>query len=353
MSTDNSAASHPTAARWQHELAALLAEIEAARTPEAGARVLARVAGMAPDLQRFLVARMTEGESPEAAAFLDALAAHPATPDATRAQARGALVTLAERGIVVPATGAESFHAGWVQRGRERGEQIMALGWRLANGRMEGMVFLLDWRGDGLKDFYRTREIGDAEWHELVEHNGKKGAPLTDISLAEGRALLEEALAEGKRFSRPVPREYRMDQALIARRIFDAAELPAAPRQYVAPDLAPDAVVEAYIQALHFRDYLLAWELLAPEHPTRALGRAEGVETLRRTFKHGPRRQPDARVTPEGEPSAAGRERATMLAEGQEESVDRTGRRTRQPVRERYHLRQTADGWRITAVDAL
>ncbi len=353
MTTQDSATPNPSAARWQNEMVALLAEIEAARTPAAEARVLARVAGLDPDPQRFLVERMTEQESPEAAACLDALAAHPATPDAARAQARGALSALAERGIAVPATGVETYHAGWVQQGRERGEQIMLLGWRLADGRIEGLVFLLDWRGDGLKDFYRTRDLGDAEWRELVEHNAKKGAPLTEIALAEGRALLEEALADGRRFSRPVPREYRLAQALVTRRIIDVAALPTTPRQYVSPDLTPIAVVEAYIQALHFRDCLLAWDLLAPEHPARAPERSAGVELLRRHLKHGPRRLPDAQVAIEGESSAAGAERTSVLAEGQEETVDKTGRRTRHPVRERYHLRRTPDGWRITAIAAL
>ena len=345
-------------AGWQEELDALLAAIEAAQTPEAAhtpeaeAAVLTRVARLDPNLQQFLVDRMAEQESADAAAFLDALASYAETPGATRERAHAALGALAGRGIAVPVAGAESFYAGWVQRGRERGEQIMILGWRLPDGRLEGLVFLLDWRGDGLKDFYRTREISDTEWRELVEHNGRKGAPLTAISLAEGRALLEGALAESQRFSQPVPREYRLAQALIQRRILGATELPVAPRQYVAPDLDPLAVVDAYIRALHYRDYLLVWELLAPEHPTRALGRAEGVDALRRQLKRTPRRRPDAQITFEGEPPTAAQERASALAEGEEESIERSGRRVRQPVRERYHLRRTTDGWRIAAITA-
>jgi hypothetical protein len=341
------------AARWQDELVALLADIEGAHTPEVETRVLGRLVRLDPDLQRFLVERMGEQDTPEAAAFLSALAAHPEAPSALREHAGAGVIALAERGIAAPVPGIETFHAGWVQRGRERGEQIMMLGWRLPDGRLEGLVFLLDWRGDGLKDFYRTREISDVEWGELIEHNGKKGATLTAISLAEGRALLEEALAEGQRFSRPVPREYRLAQRLVEQRILRAAELPATPRQYVAPDLEPAAVVTAYLQALHYRDYLLVWELLAPEHPMRAIGRGPGVDTLRRQQKHAPRRRLDASMAPEQPVSAGDKERVTMLAESEEESVDRSGRRVRQPVRERYHLRSTPDGWRIVAVHLL
>jgi hypothetical protein len=357
MTSHDSGTTDGSIAGWQEELAALLAAIEAAQAPEgshareAEAALLARVAGLDLDLQQFLVARMAKQESAEAAAFLDALASRAETPGVTREQARAALATMAERGIVAPTTQTESFYAGWVQQGRERGEQIMLLGWRLPDGRIEGLVFLLDWRGDGLKDFYRTREISDAEWGELVEHNGRKGAPLTAISLADGRALLEGALAESQRFSRPVPREYRLAQALIQRRILSATGLPAAPRQYVAPDLNPAAVVGAYIRALHYRDYLLVWELLAPKHSMRAQERAEGVDALRRQLKHMPRRRPDAQISLEGQSPITAQEHASVLAEGEEESFERSGRRVRQSVRERYHLRHTADGWRITAID--
>lgn len=343
-----------SATAWQDELLALLGELEAAHTPEAEASVLTRVTGLDPALQAFLVERMAEQATPEAAAFLAALAAHPTTSGEVRTRARAGLAALGERGIAPPAVGTESFHTGWVQHGRERGEQIMMLAWRLPDDRLEALVFLLDWHGDGVKDFYRTREISETEWLELVEHNGQKGAPLTEISLAEGRALLEEALAEGKRFSRPVPREYRLAQSLIQDRVFDASPLPAAPRQYVTPELDPAAVVTAYVGALHFRDYLLAWDLLAPGEPLRrSETRAEGGEALRREHKHAPRRRPDIAATVEEQAAPADDARAAVLAEGEEESVESSGRRLRRPVRERYTLRRTGDGWRIAGIERL
>lgn len=338
---------------WQQALATLIAEIDAAHSPEAEAAVMTRVAALDPGLQSFLVERMAEQDSPEAVAFLEALAALPATPDAVRAQAQLGLAALAKRGIVAPAAGTEHFYAGWVQQGRERGEQIMLLGWRLPDNRLEGLVFLLDWRGDGLKDFYRTREISDAEWQQLVEHNGQKGAPLTAIELPEGRALLEAVLAEGRRFSRPLPREYKLAHPVIERRVLAATALPAKPRQYVTPDLEPAAVVVAYVEALHYRDYLLAWELLAPAHPMRGSGsQAEAVDAMRRELKHAPRRRPDVTTTPDQSPPSAS-DTVRLVAEGDEEQVERGGRRVRQAVRERYTLRRMPDGWRIGAIERL
>src|SRR5690348_3097762 len=89
-------------ADWSERFAALLAEIEAARTPAAEARVMASVATLDPALQQFLITQMQEQGTPEAAAFLDALAAHPETPAAGRAEARAALTQLSAQGIVPP-----------------------------------------------------------------------------------------------------------------------------------------------------------------------------------------------------------------------------------------------------------
>lgn len=342
----------PSAA-WQDALLALLGELEAATTPSAQAQVFARVAALEPDLQRFLIDNMLAQASPDAAAFLQALAVQPATPADVRAHARAASAALDEQGIAPPPTGQETFYQGWIQQGRERGEQIMLLGWRLGDGRLEALVFLLDWRGDGLKDFYRTREISSQEWRELVDHNSQKGAPLVAIALGAGRALLEDVLAEGKRFSRPVPRDFRLAEGLIEQRILSAAERPADAHSYINPALEPAAVVESYIEALHHRDYLLMWHLLAPEHLSRQPDPLAGVEALRRQGKHAPRRRGGASIaSPTPPASTAGEtDTATVMAQSDEEKVEPNGRRVRLPVRERYTLRRGADGWRITAIE--
>jgi hypothetical protein len=353
MTTPNSSSSNtPT---WQFDLTDLLAEIEAATTPAAEARVLTRLTGMDADFQHFLVARMAEQTNAESATFLAALAAHPGTLADVRAAARAALDRLADQGIHSAATGQEEFYTGWVQQGRERGEQIMILGWRLPDTRIDACVFLLDWRGDGLKDFYRTRDLTLEEWRELVEHNGKKGAALAEISLAEGCALLDEALAEGKRFSRPVPREYKLAHDLIQNRIFDATPPADRARPFLAPDLTAEAAVRAYVAALHYRDYLLLYELLAIDHPASVAGsRAEAIEALRREHKHSPRRREDVRTTLLPTPTSSGDvAEATVDAEGEEELVEPSGRRTSHPVRERYALTRTSAGWRIARIERL
>ncbi|MGH2514990.1 MAG: hypothetical protein ACRDHP_04980, partial [Ktedonobacterales bacterium] len=186
-----------------------------------------------------------------------------------------------------------------------------------------------------------------AEWHELLEHNGQKGAPLVEISLAEGRALLDAALAESRRFSRPLPREYRREVNLIERRIVQTAAPASEPRSFVSPDLAPAAVVSAYTAALHYRDYALAADLLAPEHPLRA-GRPvpETAAALAATLKHAPRRREEVQTEAVAGTDAED-DMATVNATGSEVRVEPSGRRVESLVRERHTLRRLAPGWRI------
>ncbi len=306
-----------------------------------------------PDLLTFLVEQVADQESVQAATLLATLTSHTGTPASVRASAEAALARLAERGIHPSSVGPDGFDSGWVQQGRERGEQIMILGWRQPDDQHEAMVFLLDWRGDGLKDYYRTRTISKEEWRQLLEHTGAKGVPLVEITLAEGRALLEAAIAEGKRFSRPLPREYRLERESVEHRVLQAVETPATLRPFVSPTLTPEEVVAAYVAALHYRDYALAALLLAPEHHERA-GRdsANTAEALRAQHKQGARREADVAVerTPANQLTDA-TDRATVDAQGGAISVDRTGRRTRVQVRERYSLHLVGDRWLIAGVE--
>lgn len=352
---------------WLEQLDALLSLLGDDTHAGDEAEFLRRLTTLEPDLLAFLVERIAEEDSPQAATVLEVVAAQPETPASVREHARTARDALAERGILPATPGEERFYRGWVQRGRERGEQILILGWRMPGGRVEALVFLLDWRGDGLKDFYRTRDMQEDEWRELVEHNGNKGAPLAEVTLAQGRALIEVALEESKRFSRPVPRDYKLEIRLIERRVLeiggasDPDEQLAAQKAFVAPDLSPDEVVRAYVAALHHRDYALAILLLAPEHPLR-MGQNLGAAStaLRAQLKHAPRREADARVAslsdgvePPADQAGVEGDEVIVDAHGAEVAVERTGRRVRSEVHERYVLHRSGTGWRIQSITRL
>ena len=338
-----------TPPHWLSELDDILTLLSQESDDTRDEEVIARLTTLDPDLLAFLVAQFAEQESPQAAHVLEALTLRPDTPEPVREQAAAGLRMLAERGISPSTPDVERFVSGWIQQGRERGEQILMLCWRLAQGEYEAFVFLLDWRGDGLKDFYRTRRMKEEEWLQLVEHNRDKGVTLVEIRLGQALALLEASLAESRRFSRSLPRDYKLESSIIERRINQASEPTPELSTYISPSLTPDAVVSAYISALHYRDYLLVAMLLDQRHPLRG-GHTieETAEELRLQFKHAPRRERDAQVT-----IYSGAERdsdeAIVEAVGARIVVEKTGRRVRQPVSERYILRRD-DSWRVVSV---
>lgn len=340
---------HDIPSEWLAQLDALTVEVEGEQDVAHDQRLLDQLALADPEFLAFLIDQVSAQESPQAAAILEMLAASASAPEEARARARAAVDGLAGKGISAPPPGEERFYAGWVQQGRERGEQILILAWRMPTGLLEALVFLLDWRGDGLKDFYRTRGMADAEWRELLAHNGEKGAPLVEVTLGEGRALLDTSLAESQRFSRPLPREYKRESGLVDRRVFQAAEPPAELRSFVSPDLTPEDVVSAYVAALHYRDYLLAAELLAPEHPQRNEQTvADAAAALRATLKHAPRRREDVQTErPDDDSNVQGT--ALVNAEGSEVRVEPSGRRIETALREQFVLRQMSQVWRIAA----
>jgi len=133
---------------WLQSLDDILSLLDAQPEAEEDERLLQRLAALDPDLLVFLVEQLAAQESPQAAALCAGLAAHPNVPGPTRERAQAALAALAVQGIRPPTPGTESFYAGAIQNGRERGEQVLALGWRLPDGSLEALVFLLDWRGD-------------------------------------------------------------------------------------------------------------------------------------------------------------------------------------------------------------
>lgn len=253
---------------------------------------------------------------------------------------------------------AEQFLSAHVQRSRERGEQILLAGWRLPSGTIEAFVFLLDWRGRGLRDFYRTRSISDDEWQTLVDHNAGKGAPLVEISLGEAIALVQAALAENLRYSGPTPREYKLESRVVERRMPAALAAPTPIARLIGADLTPTAVVEAYVAALHHRDFPLAAELLAASHPLRTLRTPEETAAaVRAAYKSAPRREEQVQIEPLGgaecaEDAEVGAQIA-LTAFSTEVTTDPGGRRVRSTVVERYHLVRLGADWRIAEVSTV
>ena len=264
------------------------------------------------------------------------------------------LQAFAESGVIPAAPESERFLAGYIQQNRQDGEQILLLGWRIPTSEIEALVFLLHWRGDGLRDYYATHALNDVQWAELIEHNAEKDAPLAEVTLAEARALLEASLAESRRYGKQPPREYRLAPNVVDRRIF-SADVPTAraPRSFVAPDLSPEDLVTAYVAALHYRDYALAVDLLTDTHSSRAdRAPAEAAESLRVELKHAPRREEEVDPAP-ADDAPASDDRRVLLATGAEIAVHPSGKRVRTPIRERYTVVRQGGAWRIEQIERL
>ena len=337
---------------WLSQLDEILTLLEGQPEAEQEQQLLEQLLALDPDLLAFLLEQLAAQESPQAAALFEQLASAPAAGESVRTRAGAALDALAQQGIRPPKPGEESFSAGYVQEGRERGEQILALSWQLADGSLEALVFLLDWRGDGLKDYYRTRSMTENEWRELIAHNAEKGGAMVELRLPEAKALVEAALAESRRFSRPLPREYRLDTALVDRRLLSAVASPApdALRTFITAALSPEEVVRAYVAALHYRDYALAAMLLAPEHPLRSERTlAQTAEALRLELKQAPRRESEAetRLLAPDATHLTDASEAEVDADGGAVVVERSGKRRRVPVREMYRLTKVSQTWKL------
>lgn len=343
--------------QWLQQLDEVIALLDEQSGPNHEERLVERLTTLDPDLLAFLAEQLAAQQTPQAATLFEKLAAESRVPDQIRERARAALGEFARHGIHPVRPGEESFYAGFVQEGRERGEQILALGWRLPGGSLEALVFLLDWRGDGLKDYYRTRDMTEAEWDELIAHNAEKGAPMTQLSLLEAKALVEAGLAESRRFSRPLPRDYRLDATLVERRLPRSIEAPApdALRTFITASLSPEDIVQAYITALHYRDYTLAALLLAPEHELRSeRSVSETAEALRLRLKHAPRRDAEAQTRLQS-PDATQLDAAAnaiVAANGVEVIVERSGKRVRRHVGETYRLSKVSQTWKIVAIES-
>jgi hypothetical protein len=338
-------------ASWLEQLDALLDTVSSPTATDTA--LLTQAASLDPDLLLFLVERLREQETAQSAEFLEMLAVQPETADNVRTHARQALEVLAEKGIHPPTPGEERFYAGYITQSRERGEQIMMLGWRLPDGVLEAFVFLLDWRSDGLRDFYRTRSMTADEWQQLLEHNSAKSGPLTEISLGEARALLTRADAVRKRFSRPEPREYRLERPVIERRLLGNVPEVAPRSSFIPGELAPEDVISAYVAAAHYRDYALMATLLAAHHPLRSeRGPEETAGALQAQMKHEPRREEKVLViTPGSADNRTVDEPLNLETEGSAVLVEKNGRRRTVSIRERYTLIHETSGWRILKIE--
>jgi tetratricopeptide (TPR) repeat protein len=245
------------------------------------------------------------------------LAIHELAPEKTvRKEARRALIQLA--GVKVypswtpepEATSAGSlgvenaprFWKGTVAEMRESGEVQLVLCWEqgFAYGEARILTFLLNFWQEGVKDFFT--EVGSKRHIEshlseiqsvtqsgdptlLEEGESEQPATYVDCTLAEGRRLLNEALAVNRWRETELHKDFRQHLSLVQQLVLhahDAGEDRGT--TFVSRGLEPDMVAANFAGAWSMGDYGLCYDLLARKSTLReAQERSEWID-LRRNW---------------------------------------------------------------------
>jgi tetratricopeptide (TPR) repeat protein len=246
-----------------------------------------------------LITRRT-AEAADVALALAELSQH----HALRKEARRALVRLRSAGVApgfsipaieaAPAQKARPFYLGYVSQTREEGEVQLALAWyeNQAAGDVRGLVFLLEFWRDGVKDFFLTDVTAAKRFQQDFSQAKKAGEQVKMVSctLAQARHLVQEALSMNDWRKTPLPDAYKRHYPTIRDLLLSApisedeerAIAEEGDRPWIAHDLEPDEVIANALGAWSFGDYGLVYDLLANEHPARrAQSRDEFVQQRR------------------------------------------------------------------------
>src|SRR5260221_4410940 len=175
------------------------------------------------------------------------------------------------------------FWKGYVTLAREEGEVQLVLCWEQGYeySEIRMMIFLLDFWEQGLKEFIlenTNRRNVDAQLQGL--RSRLPDITLADCTLAEGRRLIEEALAVNKWRGTTPHKEYRHHLPTIKQLILDAEDVGEdRGLTFINPRLDADEVVGTFVGGWALGDYGLNYDMLTPASRLRArLERDQGIE---------------------------------------------------------------------------
>ncbi|MFQ6015371.1 MAG: tetratricopeptide repeat protein [Anaerolineae bacterium] len=189
-----------------------------------------------------------------------------------RKAARRALQKLKLHGIqpqLKPAAqlGSDRFYKGYVGLMREQGEVPLILGWQRPDGKIQALVFLIDYWGRGLKEFFPTHNLTKREFRRDLVGRQEKNIPMVEVSLAEGKRLVEEALLYNDWFDEPLPDQFNEYRFLVESKVLEArVQLPPQRRSFINSETTPSDLVHYFLE---MPDFGLRYELLAASHPLR------------------------------------------------------------------------------------
>lgn len=175
------------------------------------------------------------------------------------------------------------FWKGYVTLAREEGEVQLVLCWEQGYeySEIRMMIFLLDFWEQGLKEFIlenTNRRNVDAQLQGL--RSRLPDITLADCTLAEGRRLIEEALAVNKWRGTTPHKEYRHHLPTIKQLILDAKDVGVdRGLTFINPGLEADEVVGTFVGGWALGDYGLNYDMLTRDSSLRTgLERDEWIE---------------------------------------------------------------------------
>ena len=183
----------------------------------------------------------------------------------------------------IPVSHPPRFWRGYITRSREEGEVQIILCWEQGfdYGDVRMFIFLVDFWEQGLKEF--INELTNKRSVETQVQRLRAQVPditVMDIMLAEGRRLLEEALAVNA-WRRITPhKEYRHYLPLFNQLVMDAEDAGEdRGLTFIDPNLEVDEIAATFVSAWSLGDFGLTYDLLANDSPLReGLERDEWIE---------------------------------------------------------------------------
>src|SRR5215469_14589620 len=184
------------------------------------------------------------------------------------------------------------FWKGYVSEMREKGEIELVLCWEqgFEDGEARLMGFLLDFWQDGVKDFLTevsSKRRIDTRIQELnltIASTDDSPVNMTDCTLAEGRRLLEEALAVYKWRGTSPHQDYRHFLPTVQQLVLNASDVGIdRGRTFIKPGLEPDEIVVNFIGGWSMGDFGLCFDLSTKNSPLlEGLARDEWVGLRRK-----------------------------------------------------------------------
>lgn len=263
--------------------------------------VLQEILQYTPELQQAIAKELSKEQHSDAADVL--LALHSVSPNKeVRKEARRALLRLegasikpqwqapqARTSVVeIKTANPPRFWRGQVSRTREQGEVLLSLYWEQGYDYTEvrSLTFVLDFWRDGVRELILETLSKRRVLESIEERQATTNNAFVECNLAEGKRLIEEALATNTWRGNQPTDEYRHHSNTLNTLIFQAQD---AGHDRGLAFLYPE--MEAQEVALHFvgswsaGDYGLAYDLLSRDSTLlKDVTRAEWIEQHRRWF---------------------------------------------------------------------